>query len=142
MKPVLQTLDGPRGDCFLACLASILELPLGELPDFQALLPGFSEGPQAWGARFLSGVNGWLATFGLAYFELNTAPDSLPDPVLDSLVLSGVFWIGLLEADTGPWHAVVMRGRLVAHGPLPERKKPPGERLVGAGVLLAVVPRG
>ncbi len=32
MIPVYQTVHGPRGNCYAACLASILEVPLAELP--------------------------------------------------------------------------------------------------------------
>lgn len=34
MKPVKQTILGPRGNCATACLASLLELPLEAVPNF------------------------------------------------------------------------------------------------------------
>ncbi len=38
MKPVFQSIvDVGRGDCFAACLASLLELPLEEIPNFRAI---------------------------------------------------------------------------------------------------------
>jgi hypothetical protein len=38
MKPVYQRIiDAGKGDCFAACLASILELPLESVPNFRAL---------------------------------------------------------------------------------------------------------
>ncbi|HXG85964.1 MAG TPA: hypothetical protein VNI84_18225 [Pyrinomonadaceae bacterium] len=38
MKPVYQKIiDVGRGDCFSACLASLLEMPLEDVPNFRAL---------------------------------------------------------------------------------------------------------
>ena len=34
MTPVEQTILGPQGNCFSACVASILELSIEEVPDF------------------------------------------------------------------------------------------------------------
>lgn len=34
MKPVAQTVSGPKGNCFQACVASILELPLQQVSNF------------------------------------------------------------------------------------------------------------
>lgn len=35
MRPVTQTVDYPSGDCFRACLCSLLELPIEAIPNFQ-----------------------------------------------------------------------------------------------------------
>lgn len=35
MKPVMQIENYPSGDCFRACLCSILELPIEAIPNFQ-----------------------------------------------------------------------------------------------------------
>lgn len=43
MKPIDQTKnldDGQRGNCLAACLASVLELGLGQVPEFEELPPG------------------------------------------------------------------------------------------------------
>jgi hypothetical protein len=34
VRPVIQTYTGENGNCFAACLASILEIPLSDIPDF------------------------------------------------------------------------------------------------------------
>ena len=34
MKPVQQTITGEGGDCLRACVASLLELPIEEVPNF------------------------------------------------------------------------------------------------------------
>lgn len=36
MKPVDQTILGPGGNCYAACLASILEIGIGDVPNFCA----------------------------------------------------------------------------------------------------------
>ena len=62
MKPVIQTRTGATGNCFEACIASILELKLEEVPDFSA----YSE-DQTWVKK----LNKWLSKRGLVYFEVN-----------------------------------------------------------------------
>lgn len=53
MKEVEQTIHTvPGGNCFAACLASILELPIEEVPNFNAATAG-----ENWCER----VNEWLA---------------------------------------------------------------------------------
>jgi hypothetical protein len=37
MKPVAQTRPHPNGDCLRACLATLLELPITDVPDFTAM---------------------------------------------------------------------------------------------------------
>ena len=64
MKPVNQTLfgDGTNGsdygNCFPACLASILEYPLQDIPNF-------CEDKDNW----FQHANMWLSEFGLSYFD-------------------------------------------------------------------------
>lgn len=58
MKPVMQTKFGdPDGNCFASCLASLLELPLESVPDFQE--------KDWWGA-----FKRWLKKRGLAPINL------------------------------------------------------------------------
>lgn len=55
MKPVMQTIfDSENGNCFSACLASILELPLESVPNFHAM---YDNG-------YMSHVVPWLADRG------------------------------------------------------------------------------
>lgn len=37
MKPVMQTTFGNYGNCFQACLASVLEIPLDSIPEFRRM---------------------------------------------------------------------------------------------------------
>lgn len=54
MKPVMQTRYGFDGNCFAACLASVLELPLAALPEVH---PADTD--------WWSTMQSWLATRGL-----------------------------------------------------------------------------
>ena len=51
----MQTTPGPAGDCFQACVASILELPLNQVPNF------CQEDPESWWDNFRL----WLVQYGL-----------------------------------------------------------------------------
>lgn len=63
MIPIQQTVLGPRGNCMAACWASILECPIEEVPDYQAI--------HAEGGSWLNAVNTWLSKhYGLLYIEL------------------------------------------------------------------------
>lgn len=59
IKPVEQTRTGPNGTCFQACLASILEIPVWEVPDFSTD-----------DDLFLQQVQEFLATKGLYYVQV------------------------------------------------------------------------
>jgi hypothetical protein len=48
MRPVMQRRLGVGGDCFLACLAGLLEIPIESVPDFQLM-----EKPQEWHLRMM-----------------------------------------------------------------------------------------
>jgi len=54
MKPIVQTRTGADGNCFSACLASILEIPLKRVPDFSD-------------AYFFEEASAFLAMYGLSY---------------------------------------------------------------------------
>jgi hypothetical protein len=74
MKPVFQTIiDSKRGNCLSAGLASVLELPIEQVPNFIA----------DHGEDFQKAVNDWLAPQGLAWLriimprEIPATPDHL-----------------------------------------------------------------
>jgi hypothetical protein len=48
MIEIKQTTFGDHGNCFAACVASIFELSLGDIPDFCNLPPDWWEGFQKW----------------------------------------------------------------------------------------------
>lgn len=79
MKPVYQVnRNGMEGDCFLACLASILNLPAGTVPDF---------GPSIGGEEYvwIAKANSWLAQFGLGLIA--TKLDQIDLPLPEALVI-------------------------------------------------------
>lgn len=57
MVRVHQSEHGPGGDCYAACLATVLELPLSEVPDLR--------GDPRWGERLRAWLKprGWRAAF-------------------------------------------------------------------------------
>jgi hypothetical protein len=59
MKPVFQTvMDANRGNCLSAAIASILELDIAEVPNFEVL-----------NGDFMARVNEWLRPRGYAWFR-------------------------------------------------------------------------
>lgn len=59
MKPVFQTvLDRQKGNCLSAAIASILEIDISEVPNFEVL-----------NGDFISRVNEWLRPRGYAWFR-------------------------------------------------------------------------
>ena len=65
MKPVMQTVNGRQGNCFSACLASIFECDIADVPNFFAIA-GDDD------ALWWSAVRDWLRTrgFGIMFLEL------------------------------------------------------------------------
>lgn len=65
MKPIRQTIFGDKkGNCFAACVASVLELPLGTVPNFCV-----AEGD------WLIKANAWLVPYGVALMDLDLPKD-------------------------------------------------------------------
>lgn len=102
-----QTEEDPKGDCLAACVASILEVPLTEVPDFD----------ETHGKHWWSGLCEWLVPMGLmpslpVRYGPRRAPRYHPGP-----------FIGMVESrvvkGAGALHAVVCVGEAVAHDPNP-----------------------
>lgn len=99
MKPVDQTImTPPKGNCVAACIASILELPLDEVPNF------------IWRDTFWEDLNDWLAKRGLYLVGIPT-----------DWVVRGYHIIDG-KSKSGPWNHVVvgLDGKMV-HDPNPKR---------------------
>ena len=102
MKPVLQTVcDAERGNCLSACLASILELALEEVPNFAGARPGM----------FWIQVNHWLQKRGLR--ALIVLPKHV---VMDA----GALYIANGVSPRGVRHSVVCEDGRMIHDPHPE----------------------
>lgn len=105
MIPVEQTrFGGPdhpaeeRGNCFVACLASVLELPLSDLPDVAADDSGWNK------------IDDWLMARGLYMLYLRDMEGYLPG-----------WTIGSVPSQTLPGyeHVVVCEGGIPAWNPNP-----------------------
>src|SRR5690242_11331563 len=93
MKPVFQTRNGdPEGNCFAACVASILECSIEELPDLHDL-------PE--GENWLEWFNTQLAPRGFAVAEAE-AP-------LHAYIPAGTHFIAAGAGRRGMRHCVVMK---------------------------------
>lgn len=119
MKPVDQTVFGyPNGNCFAACVASILEIPIEDTPSIE-------------GRKFESVWDAWFNERGLAFVDV---------PAGDGAYIPG-FCIatgksprgGLTSSGRPVLHAVVAQNMTLVHDPHPERsflEGPPKEYTV------------
>jgi hypothetical protein len=105
MIPVTQTRTGINGTCFTACLASILEIPVWEIPEFSTD-----------DNLFLQQVQEFLATRGLYYVQV------LPeDPTIQSAFRSGTVWSTVEGVSPrGGQHACVARNGEIYFDPHPQ----------------------
>lgn len=119
MIPVFQTRFAspddpalPPGNCFAACIASILEISLDEVP-----WPTSEErGGDGW-ADYMQRLSEWLACRGLAILD---APLPRPWCSTDALEASPLIWIAGGLSPRGSFsHAVVCRGPNMIHDPHP-----------------------
>lgn len=100
MKPVMQTKPGADGNCFHACLASVLEVGIADVPEWP-------DGPD-----WLEHVRRFLADKGLGMLALQVqAPEALA--AVDGYFIVSGHTDGTVE------HAVVVRQGRVVHDPHP-----------------------
>lgn len=110
MKPVYQTIfNATEGNCFSACLASVLELPIEDVPNFCA-----NPSP-----HWFADVRSWLNPFGLDAVNISVSDLSVYEA-------RGYYLLGGTST-RGPYlHSVVAYNGVVVHDPNPK----------GDGVLL------
>lgn len=104
MKPVMQTKLGVGGDCFLACLASLLEIPIETIPEFQNM--------DAWHTPLISFIESHGCEFyGSAYGrDIKTY-----SPGIDGYyIVTGGSPRGLARG-----HSVIYRNGVMVHDPHP-----------------------
>lgn len=99
MTPVYQDKFGDVGNCFQACLASILEMPLEQVPDFCNM-----------GAGWWFHYQTWLRQRGLTCLLL-TGPLFLP---------GDFYYIASGQSPRGFPHSTVWRHRELVHDPHPD----------------------
>lgn len=113
MIPVQQTTftpdpDAPDcGNCFAACVASILEMPIEKVPNFvqERGHPVTTD----WWDRFLN----WLYPLGYSAIMILPSPEAL---------LDGAYSVVTGNSPRGDFdHCVVYYGKEMAHDPHPER---------------------
>ncbi len=104
MKPVQQTKlyskDGiNNGNCYAACIASLLDLPLWMVPPFEDMF-----GRDDWRVR----VNEWLnRIFGLEIVHIQGHPiEELPE-----------FYIASGKSARGVYHSVIYSNGVMVHDP-------------------------
>lgn len=116
--PVEQTVSGwGKGNCVAACVASILELSIEEVPNFVG-----DYGDDWWSAygdwlreRGFSAVEVKLDREGINWFGTGTV----------GYFIATVPSLNVTDPETGEpaWHAVVMRGATLAHDPAIGKKR-------------------
>lgn len=91
-----------RGNCYAACWASILEIPIEEVPQFEELPNDGSWLRKTWE---------WLNSRGLqmGYSKMEDVPD-------------GIYTLTTGPSPRGPWgHCVVYHNHQLVHDPHPSR---------------------
>jgi hypothetical protein len=119
VKPVNQSIArGPRANCFAACIASVLECELAEVPQ-----PTAAEGTDfdAW-QGYLGRVNEFLATRNRILWPLG-----LRTVQGEILLPRGYALLGVVSPRTGGLHSVVTRDGEIVWDPATERKFEVGE---------------
>lgn len=111
MKPVDQILfceNGDRGDCQRACIASLLELDIADVPHF-------NEEDDA--VLFHKSLNRFLRNYGLIHIE--TSPVNFSQVALKEHAPCYHMIYG--ESPRGNYHAVVALDGVIVHDPHPSR---------------------
>lgn len=108
MKPIKQTRIGSKGNCFEACIASILELKINDVPDLNA----FEEN-----CEWVPLLNKWLSRYDVCYIECNIERNDM-----DSFFKDRNFYyilIGKTSRSEDILHAVVGYNSKIVHDPHP-----------------------
>jgi hypothetical protein len=137
MKPVYQTIFDPEnGNCFTACLASILETDIENVPNFHAM---YENG-------YMSHVIPWLADRGYSLLAFRTTN------VNGSAIIMGSQGLHVIAGYDSPNHVGVLHAVVakvdnearhkirVVHDPAGERGKPVREQ-DGPKVVVIIMPR-
>jgi len=108
MKPVDQTIFTPQhGDCMRACVASILEWPIEKVPNFN------EEGHDHYEEK----LTDWAKEYGITILDVR-----IEDKNLLRKAFKGVYLIAFGQSPRFDCdHAVVYRGKFMAHDPHPSR---------------------
>ena len=114
MNPVMQTVFGSgdngekAGNCFRACLASILEIQIDDIPDIENLAQD----------RWFPVFHNWLKEQGYEYLGWGN-PDNLADSKYASGIEGYVIVCGGSPRGYSRGHAVVFKDAVMVHDPHP-----------------------
>ena len=104
----MQTVEGHHGNCFSACLASIFECDISDVPDFFDL-SGDDD------ALWWKGVRDWLRMRGFGIMCLTLTDPSFVGKFEGWFIVSG-------KSERGLDHATVWEGGVMRHDPHPSNK--------------------
>lgn len=109
MKPVHQTSFDELGNCYAACIASILELPIESVPNFCEDKKGWTFATQA-----------WLRERGLGIVNFRVLPESIAEGFEFGVISQHAYYIVSGKSPRGYTHAVVGLGGEIVHDPHPD----------------------
>ena len=113
MTPVRQTIHGIGGNCFAACLATIFDLPLSEVPH----LFGQSGGKSIWTQQQWDAVRlfGWERGREATWLDPDNEEDSPLIRILNESQVPTIATGPSMAGDFG--HCVVMQNGKIVHDP-------------------------
>jgi hypothetical protein len=115
MKPVFQDkfrTATSRGNCFSACVASILELELKDVPNWVEI---GEQSDQPWRILFET----WCAKNGIGVVDINWVGKEIPDIYTEAFMIANGIGTRLFESELIR-HSVVCQGKHVVHDPHPD----------------------
>ena len=115
MKPVMQTQFGLQGNCLSACIASLLELTIEEVPNFhEGVAPGAPQDDPEGCKIFWANVHRFINSKGFGMFHMvNETATALQE------IMGGYFLVGG-KSPRGYSHSVIWTKNGLAHDPHPE----------------------
>lgn len=129
MKPVTQTRTGvPQGNCTEACIASVLEVPLEEVPDLYDATTDTGHDPERW-----TQLRQWLRERGFLWMFADFKARDLPLRFVDHWQFAPDDFLTQIDWDTSHYffcgpnpdglpHCVVAQGGQVVWDPNPFRR--------------------
>ena len=108
MKPVDQTIFGfKKGDCMRACVASIFEMTIDEVPNFM------ENGPKA----YADNLAAWCQAAGLKFLDILIEHKELMEYILSDHIIA----TGASPRNPEYNHAVICKDGKVVHDPHPDK---------------------
>ena len=103
------------GDCFRACIATLLDIPIDDVPNFA----------EPWDKFFLNRCRAFLKPLGYGYYEHALLGEYTIKQCLKYMAdqNANMYYIFVGGTETGTNHAVVCLNDAVVHDPTPEIRK-------------------